>query len=389
MKKEKNTKGFDNKTISHLKIFNKELSVPRLICNLINRHGYSSNPQIAQKFDLSLPTALAYSKELIENGVIIINGKCKSNGGKKANKLTFNPNYSISIGIDLRQSSFIICAIDFSNNKLLNITINEPFSFNLEYFKIVQNAFSDFINNLTKKYPNINLNKYLGISVPAGIIQRPLKAQSHALKLNWVDFGEYLNFKDFLPFLINDSNAGALAETAFYSNNESFIYLSLGKTVGSGIVALGKLMEGLNNRTGEVGHMSLIAQGRLCYCGKEGCVDPYLNEESLLFGLNEDLGTFFSKIKNQFDSTRLARLEKYIKYLSLLINNLNNLLDVKIILGGTIGPYLYDYLDLLDKELSQISSYPFEDIIIKANVIDQPSAYGAAFAARDRLIKDM
>lgn len=379
----------DNKTIDSVKTVSKELSVPRLICNLITRHGFTSNPEIANKYCISLPTAISYTKELSDRGVIIVDGKCSSTGGKKANKLTFNPNHIISFGIDIKKESYIFCALDFCNNVIAMDIYNQIFSFKKEYFEKVIANFMTFKSKVFGLKPGISCNNKLGISIPAGIIKAPMVAQSHALKLNFVDFGEFLNFEGFDPFLINDSNAGAIAETSVYSNAASFIYLSLSKTVGSGIIVLGKLMEGLNNRTGEVGHLTLVPNGRLCYCGKEGCVDPYLNENALISGLDNNIDEFFSNLSSQPDLERMERFNRYIKYLAILINNLNNALDVKIILGGTIGPYLYDRLDILQKEIFKIASYPIDNIFLKATVLDQPAAFGAAFAARTRHIKNL
>ena len=53
-------------TIYREKTVSKELSVPRLICTLITRHGFTSNPEIANKYGISLPTAISYTKELTD-----------------------------------------------------------------------------------------------------------------------------------------------------------------------------------------------------------------------------------------------------------------------------------------------------------------------------------
>ncbi|SPT67561.1 N-acetylmannosamine kinase [Anaerobiospirillum thomasii] len=362
---------------------------PRLICTLITRHGFTSNPEIANKYGISLPTAISYTKELTDRGVIIADGKMLSTGGKKATKLTFNPDHIISLGIDIKKESYVFCAIDFCNNIVHMESINEVFEFKEKYFSKLIAEFKCFKNKVIDLKSNISINRGLGISIPAGIINPPMEAQSHALKLDFVDLGEFLKIDEHDLFLINDSNAGAIAETSTYSNAASFIYLSLAKTVGSGIVVLGRLMEGLNNRTGEVGHLTLVPNGRLCYCGKEGCVDPYLNESALLSGIDKNIEEFFINLNTNPSLNRLESYNRYIKYLAILINNLNNALDVKIILGGTIGPHLYDRLDILQNEIMRIASYPIDNIFLKPTIFEQPAAFGAAFAARKKHIKNL
>ena len=46
-------------------------------------------------------------------------------------------------------------------------------------------------------------------------------------------------------------------------------------------VIAGKLLPGDAFRCGEAGHMTLIPDGKPCYCGKTGCVDAYCSARLL------------------------------------------------------------------------------------------------------------
>lgn len=382
---------------SQRKVLNKELNVSHLICNLIRRNGCTSNPQIAHELNLSIPTAISYSKELLANGLIIGDGKCPSTGGKRATKLVFNPDYAISIGVDIRKSSITIIALDFCLNPVASVDIPLSFEYSSTYFQTLTKHIKDFEKEHLSSYPQDRINNYLGVSVP-GIVSPGHMLQSHALKLQKSDLSLIGSLCQKEMLLINDSNAGAMAETANYKEN-SFFYLSLSKTVGSGIIEKGNLVYGLNERAGEIGHMTLVPHGRICYCGQEGCVDPYLNEASLLDGTPYELSSFFMEYELILNHARLnnevpkgivvTNFERYIDYLSVLINNLNNAFDTQIILGGSIGPYLYEYIDRIKDKFLGRTVYPFEDIILPSTIKKTPSAFGAAFIARNRVIDNI
>jgi glucokinase len=75
----------------------------------------------------------------------------------------------------------------------------------------------------------------------------------------------------------NDANAAALGEMLFGSARgmKNFIMLTLGTGVGSGIVCDGKLLYGHTGFAGELGHVIMVAGGRECGCGREGCLETY------------------------------------------------------------------------------------------------------------------
>ena len=60
------------------------------------------------------------------------------------------------------------------------------------------------------------------------------------------------------------------------------LYVSSGVGIGGGIVANGRLMEGATGFAGEVGHMVVERDGRLCNCGGRGCWETVAGEAALL-----------------------------------------------------------------------------------------------------------
>ena len=79
--------------------------------------------------------------------------------------------------------------------------------------------------------------------------------------------------------LTNDANAAAIGEMVYgvARGMKNFIVITLGTGVGSGIVVNGQLLYGHDGFAGELGHVTMVRgeEGRLCGCGRTGCLECY------------------------------------------------------------------------------------------------------------------
>ena len=78
--------------------------------------------------------------------------------------------------------------------------------------------------------------------------------------------------------LTNDANAAAVGEMTYGAARgmKNFIMITLGTGVGSGIVINGEVVYGHDGFAGELGHVAAVRNnGRLCNCGKTGCLETY------------------------------------------------------------------------------------------------------------------
>lgn len=106
-----------------------------------------------------------------------------------------------------------------------------------------------------------------------------------------IEFAPNLPWKGVIPFaqmledrvglpvtLTNDANAAAIGEMAYGAARgmKDFIVITLGTGVGSGIVVNGHLVYGHDGFAGELGHVIMRRNnGRLCGCGRNGCLEAY------------------------------------------------------------------------------------------------------------------
>jgi glucokinase len=84
----------------------------------------------------------------------------------------------------------------------------------------------------------------------------------------------------------NDANAAALGEFWVGAGQDvnSFVLFTLGTGIGGGIVVDGKVIEGAHSHGGELGHLriDLPDRGRLCGCGRRGCLEAYASATAVV-----------------------------------------------------------------------------------------------------------
>ncbi|MFQ5975240.1 MAG: ROK family protein [Candidatus Hydrothermarchaeales archaeon] len=81
-----------------------------------------------------------------------------------------------------------------------------------------------------------------------------------------------------LPVVVtNDVRAATYGEWRYGSGKgvDDLVVLFVGTGIGGGVVSGGHLLKGCNNTAGELGHITLVAEGRRCRCPNHGCLEAY------------------------------------------------------------------------------------------------------------------
>ncbi len=81
----------------------------------------------------------------------------------------------------------------------------------------------------------------------------------------------------------NDVEVAAIGEYLHGSGcgYHNFVCIFVGTGIGSGIVQNGRLYTGLTGTAGEVGHITIQSNGRLCGCGARGCLEAYASRTAI------------------------------------------------------------------------------------------------------------
>jgi glucokinase len=119
----------------------------------------------------------------------------------------------------------------------------------------------------------------VGIGSP-GPLNRETGTVINTPNLGWRNFplrDLIANAVNLPAVLDNDANCATYGEWWLGAgrNIDTLIGLTLGTGIGGGIVLHGEIFHGVSDSAGEIGHMTIEANGRKCPCGNYGCLEAY------------------------------------------------------------------------------------------------------------------
>lgn len=187
----------------------------------------------------------------------------------------------IVVGVDIGGTNTAIGALDFQNNYLPGVSFATMPEEGIDKFL---EKLTDEINRTYYNYSDDFSIEGIGLAVPTANYLTGIVEDSANLKWKNVNLIDLMKKHFDLPVtVINDANAAALGEQLLGAANgmKNFIVITLGTGLGSGIVVDGKLVHGQNGLAGELGHMIVIPDGRMCNCGRYGCLETYISANGL------------------------------------------------------------------------------------------------------------
>jgi glucokinase len=183
-------------------------------------------------------------------------------------------------------------------------------------------------------------------------------------------------------FVDNDANNAASGEFLFGvgKGRKHFILVTLGTGIGAGVYINGEIYKGANGGAGEVGHMVIVPDGRLCGCGNNGCWETYASASAMVKRANSMLGRGIKSRMREYypdninakvvtdaaragDELALSIFNETAHYIGLGLANLINCFNPEmIVLGGG---------------LSNAGSFLLEKVSLSARLNSAPPAWGA------------
>lgn len=348
--------------------------------NRVYRYVYDNGPttrtDIATNLGMSMPTVLNIVKELLAAGRLTPGESFDSTGGRKAQSVSCDMKYRLSLGLDVTRNHIGVVLIDLNGEILARNRIKQTFTENEEYAALlghlVQNTLSE--NGVTDQ-------KLLGVGVSiAGIVSDggTRVSLSHVLNVSNLHCEDLCRYIPYPRRLINDANSSGCAEMRYHKGLGNAQYLSLSNSIGGAIFIDHRLYEGDNARSGEFGHMTLHVDGKPCYCGKSGCFDAYCSAQVLSENFGGNLELFFAQLDSR-DPYAEKIWQEYLENLSIIINNLRMAFDGSIILGGYVGALMEPYLPALRAKVAARNTFgPAVSYLSCCNYKQDSAAVGAA-----------
>ncbi len=181
---------------------------------------------------------------------------------------------------------------------------------------------------------------------------------------------------NFPVFIDNDANAAAIGEMLYGAGKEinSFALVTLGTGVGGGLILNRKIYQGDFGAAGEIGHITIDCNGRLCNCGSKGCVEAYVGNHYLMDIVKEELtehqdSKILKLIENNTDlltpkiiNEAASNGDKYACfliesvgfYVGSALSSVSNLLDIDtFIIGGGVSAFGQPLFNSIKKTLEE------------------------------------
>ena len=180
------------------------------------------------------------------------------------------------LGIDIGGTNTVFGIVDARGNVIASSSI-----------KTGKHAdFNDYLDELYSEASHLieaneATDKIQGIGIGAPNANYYTGEINNAANLPWKDvkLAQLVSEKFGIPVAVtNDANAAALGEMTYGAARglKDFIMITLGTGVGSGIVINGQVVYGHDGLAGELGHLIIKRNnGRLCGCGRTGCLEAY------------------------------------------------------------------------------------------------------------------
>ena len=193
---------------------------------------------------------------------------------------------------------------------------------------------------------------YIGIAF-GGQVKDGVILSAPNIKTPKFDIKSYFESKYDLRLEIdNDLKAAALAQSEFFGEEESLMLLYMGTGIGSSFVDRGKIVRGVSNLAGEIGHISYKESPFICGCGKDDCLELFASGSALKrwiehFALDSDSSLeALKKSKSPQAHVILQNFHEATVYAASLLVTLFN--PSKLILGGGVfknNPYLVETIE--------------------------------------------
>ncbi len=390
-------------------ISQKNSLIKRNIIAYMAVNGQATLAELTKELHISIPTITKLVTELVDEQIVIDNGKIETAGGRRPNTYGLADSAIYFVGVDIARDNLHFVVTDLKNNIVVEETET---GFELtDDDKALKHILSSIDKFLARC--GVDQDKILGMGVCITGRVNPNTGRSYKYFTNTEEpLTEIIEKQTGLQVLLeNDTRARCYAE--YFSgtnikNEKNILYLHLGRGVAIGVVTDGKLYYGKSGFAGEFGHTPFYDNEIICSCGKKGCLETEVSgiaienkmTESIRKGVNTILREKYDNggtihiddiiAAAKKDDTLSIELveeagEKIGKSIAFLINIFNPEL---VIIGGNLsraGDYIMLPLKAATNKYSL--NLVYKDTRFRLSQMGQGAgALGAAMLIRNKII---
>jgi predicted NBD/HSP70 family sugar kinase len=303
----------------------------RQVLRALQARGPLSRAEVARHTGLSAPSVSRAVASLLRSGLVEEIAEPRPTGGRPATHLQLARDGAqvIGIAVDADRCCVVSAGLD---GKLHDDTVEvpTPSSYNALINALARHA-RQFIDR-----PGV-ATLGVGLSLP-GLID--YRARRSVLSPNVPFTNGHAPARDLSAklgvqcLLFQESQALCLAEQDHGEARglADFVMLDVHTGLGLGVVAGGRLLTGHRGMAGELGHVTVVPDGRRCGCGNFGCVETVATDTSLAWRVSKRLGRAVTideviRLCRSGETDLSAELDDVARYLAIAVAAVINLFN--------------------------------------------------------------
>ncbi len=370
-----------------------------IVLDTIIREKLISRASISSISGLNKGTVSSLVQELIDRHLVFETGIGESSGGRKPVMLQFQHQSGYAVGVDLGVNYMHAVLTDLSGNLIAEQTSHYYQSTEQAIIRQIEQSIADIIAQAPgSPYGVVGI----GIGIPGIVDSSGLILFAPNLGWRDVNLQAIMQERFKRPVHVdNEANAGAIGEQQYGAgrHTKDLVYLSVGIGIGAGIMIDGDIYRGASGFSGEIGHMTIDADGKPCRCGNYGCWELYASENALLDQMkNHPLAgeralmlEGIIALAGEGDAQAIDALRSVGRYLGIGIAGITNIFNPKqIIIGNRLvhaQPWLQDAM-LREIETRSLKFHQRAVDVHFTELGTRSTALGAAFMAISSFLRE-
>jgi len=349
------------------------------VLSFLRKYRQTSRKDLAKAIGVSKNTISLIVDQYVKDGIIKEVGvKDLKGAGRPKIVIELNQNAFKAIGIAIHHNGIKYTVTDFFLDPIASGFLEVEGKDKEKVIRLVQKI----VDSLLLEHPEV---VGVGIGIP-GIVNADEGIVYHSTNLGWKNFKicEALKDKITVPMIVqNNVNMASLCSDGMgdESGSKSSFYIRIGDGIGGAFTSEGHIWNGDSWTLGEIGHISVDANGPLCGCGQRGCLEKLISRKAFQewMGHMESTGMWGSvEVKEKQIE---AQFKKYGMYLGTSLINIIHLLNPgRIIIDSPYNQneaFQHSLMTFLEQNALKI---PFSKTLIHFN--DEPfsQSLGAATA---------
>ncbi|MCA1754708.1 MAG: ROK family protein [Spirochaeta sp.] len=314
------------------------------------------------------------------------------------------------MGFDMGATKMLCAVLDDTYNVIAKNKVKTKGSGNDEIFSTICRCIDECLAKLPSDAPHLD---GIGIACP-GPIDEVNGIVRSAPNVGVAEFPlrRLLEERYAVPVLLeNDVNAGVFGELVAGAarGKQHVIGLFPGTGLGGGIIMNGELYAGATGGAGEIGHMTVQSDGRLCGCGGYGCLEALASRSAIAKdavaaaaggdapALYAEVGTDLKKVTSGVlrraidggDVVVKRMVERAAYFLGVGMANCVNIFNPELIVigGGLVEKFGSEYLGVAEGVMREraMSSLADTVVVAAAELGDYAAVIGAAARLAEKL----